>query len=60
MLPSGYYENQGWGALHKTWVGYSIAINKRESDKEIKYAKIIQKLQKELDLPIEEFECSWQ
>ena len=28
MLPSGYYENQAWGALHKAWVGYIIAISK--------------------------------
>ena len=27
-LKSGYYENQGWGALHKAWLGYSIACNK--------------------------------
>jgi hypothetical protein len=44
-------------ALHKAWVEYFIAINKREFDKEIKYAKIIQKLQKELDLEVSEFEC---
>ena len=31
-LPSGYYENQVWGALHKAWVGYNIAISKWEFD----------------------------
>ncbi len=59
MLSSGYYENQAWGAIHKAWVGYWIARAKGEYYKEIKYAKIIQKLQKELDLPIDEFECLW-
>jgi hypothetical protein len=45
MLPSGYYENQVWGALHKAWVGYNIAISKWELDNQLKYAKIIRKLQ---------------
>ena len=56
-LPSGYYENQTYGALHKCWVGYSIAINKGEWDNEIKYANRIQKLQKELGLEVEDFKC---
>jgi hypothetical protein len=46
MLTSGYYENQAWGALHKAWVGYNIAISKWEFDNQIKYAKIIRKLQR--------------
>jgi hypothetical protein len=39
MFPSGYYENQVRGALHKAWVGYNIAISKWEFDNQIKYAK---------------------
>jgi hypothetical protein len=56
-LPSGYHVNQTWGALHKAWVGYWIARDKLEPDKEIYYAKVIQKLQKELGLEVSEFEC---
>jgi hypothetical protein len=25
ILPSGYFESQAWGALHKCWVGFVIA-----------------------------------
>ena len=55
MLPSGYYENQVWGALHKAWVGYNIAISKWEFDNQIKYAKIIRKLQGDLGLELSDF-----
>ena len=55
MLPSGYYENQVWEALHKAWVGYNIAISKWEFDNQIKYAKIIRKLQRDLGLELSDF-----
>ena len=63
MLPSGYYENQAWralqksawGALHKAWIGYNIAIGKWEFDNQIKYAKIIRKLQRDLGLELSDF-----
>lgn len=55
MLPSGYYENQVWGALHKAWVGYNIAISKWEFENQIKYAKIILKLQRDLGLELSDF-----
>lgn len=55
MLPSGYYENQVWGALHKAWVGYIIAKNKSQFVRQIKYAKIIRKLQRELGLELSDF-----
>jgi hypothetical protein len=55
MLPSGYYENQAWGALHKAWVGYNIAISKWEFENQIKYAKIIRKLQRDLGLELSDF-----
>ena len=57
MLPSGYYENQAWGALHNAWVGYNIAINEWEFDNQIKYAKIILKLQRDLGLELSDFKC---
>ena len=57
QLRSGFFTNQTWGALHKAWVGYYIARDKSEPDKEIHYAKVIQKLQKELGLEVSEFEC---
>ncbi len=57
ILESLYYDSQTWGALHKCWVGYSIAHNKGEFDNEIKYANRIQNLQKELDLEVSDFKC---
>ena len=57
LLPSGYYKNQAWGAMHKAWVGYMIAISKGEWDKEEYYAKIIQKLQRQLGLEVSKFDC---
>jgi hypothetical protein len=42
-------------ALHKAWLGYVIAKNKGEYDKQIQYASIIQKLQKELKLEVSSF-----
>ena len=52
LLNSGWYDTQTWGALHKAWIGYVIAKNKREYDQQMHYASIIQKLQKELNLEI--------
>lgn len=57
ILPLGYYENQAYGALHKCWVRYVIALNKGEWDNEIKYANRIQNLQKELGLEVSDFKC---
>ena len=57
VLGSGYYDSQAWGALHKCWLGYFIALDKGEWDNEIKYASRIQKLQKELGLEVEDFKC---
>ena len=55
MLTSRYYENQVWEALHKAWVGYNIAVSKWELDNQIKYAKIIRKLQRDLGLELSDF-----
>ena len=49
-LNSGYYDNQTWGALHKSWVGFVIAIKKDEPDNIKLYARHIQKLERELDM----------
>ncbi|MGI0000697.1 MAG: hypothetical protein ACRD6Q_05690 [Nitrososphaeraceae archaeon] len=45
ILPSGYFESQTWGALHKCWVGFVIAKEKMEWDKIDLYAKRIQNLE---------------
>ena len=54
-LRSGYTVGQTWGALHKAWLGYCIAVNKNEGEKTLLYASIIQKLQRELGIPVREF-----
>jgi hypothetical protein len=44
------------GALYiKAWLGYVIAKSKGEYDKQLHYASIIQKLQRELDLEVSSF-----
>jgi hypothetical protein len=55
LLDSYYFENQTWGALHKAWRGYIIAKNKDEIDRLYYYAEVIQKLQRELGLPVSSF-----
>ena len=49
MLKSGYTVNQTWKGLRKAWLGYTIANNIGEDDRLAYYAKVIQKLRKELD-----------
>jgi hypothetical protein len=41
ILPSGFFESQMWGALHKCWIGFVIAKEKWEMDKLEMYAKRI-------------------
>ena len=55
VLDSFHTENQTWGALHKAWKGYTIAKNKFELARMEYYARVIQKLQNELGLPISSF-----
>ena len=55
LLESGWYDTQTWAALSKAWIGYIVAKNKDEYDNLIKYASIIQKLQKELGLEVSDF-----
>jgi hypothetical protein len=54
-LPSGYTIGQTWGALQKAWLAYCIALNKNEDEKTLLYASIINKMQRELDIPVREF-----
>ena len=54
-LPSGYTIGQTWGGLYKAWLGYCIALHKNEGEKTLYYASIIQKLQRELGIPVREF-----
>jgi hypothetical protein len=54
-LPSGYFESQIWGALHKCWIGFVIAKQKMEWDKIEVYAKRIQRLEKDLGIEITDF-----
>ena len=54
-LPSGYTVGQTWGALHKAWLGYCIALSKNEDENALLYASIVQKLQRELGIPVREF-----
>ena len=55
MLDSGFFENEIWGALHKAWKGYVIAKNKKEYDKMVRYARIIQENQHDLGLGVSSF-----
>ena len=55
ILPSGYFESQTWGALHKCWVGFVIAKEKMEWDKIYLYAKRIQNLERELGIEVTDF-----
>jgi phage head maturation protease len=55
ILPSGYFESQTSGALHKCWVGFVIAKEKMEWDKIDLYAKRIQNLERELGIEVTDF-----
>ena len=55
LLPSGFYESQTWGALHKCWIGFVIAKEKMEWDKIDLYAKRIQNIERELGIEVTNF-----
>lgn len=55
LLPSLYYENQTYGALNKSWLGFVIAKEKGEDDKLKMYAKRIQKLEQQLGRQVTDF-----
>jgi hypothetical protein len=50
-----YYTTQAWSVLKKCWVGFKIAKAQDDFEKIIFYAEGIQKAQKELNLPVENF-----
>jgi hypothetical protein len=55
ILDSLYPENQTWGALHKAWKGLIVGKKLCQTQRARYYAKVIQKLQNELGLPISSF-----
>jgi hypothetical protein len=55
VLDSLYTENKTYGALGKAWMAYVISKNKLELPQMEYYARVIQKLQRELGLPIASF-----
>ena len=55
VLESGYTVGQTWGALHKCWLAYVIGKDKGESDKMLLYAHLIQKLERELEIQVNDF-----
>jgi hypothetical protein len=55
VLPSGFTVRSAFRGLKKAWHGFKIAKSKDNNDRMIYYAKIIQKLQEELCLPVSNF-----
>jgi hypothetical protein len=51
------YRNEGplFGGLHKAWVGYTIAKSQVDFEKMRKYAIVIQKFERRLNIEINEF-----
>src|SRR5829696_5500602 len=44
-----------WGALHKSWVGYVIAKSQDDCEKMRKYAIVIRKFERRLNIAINDF-----
>jgi hypothetical protein len=44
-----------WGALHRAWVGYTIAKSQDDLEKMKKYAIVIRKFQRRLNIAISDF-----
>jgi hypothetical protein len=44
-----------WGALHRAWVGYVIAKSQDDYEKMRKYAMVIRKFQRRLNIAISDF-----
>jgi hypothetical protein len=55
VLDSLYPDNQTWGALHKAWKGLIVGKKLCETERAKYYARVIQKLQNELGLPVTSF-----
>ena len=55
VLESGYTVGQGWGCLDKAWVGFMRA-RRLENNADMRlYASIIQKVEKDLNIPVSDF-----
>jgi hypothetical protein len=51
--PSGYTRGQGWGLLHKAWIGYKRSLNPRNGESfqdKLRWAITIQNIQTDLGL----------
>jgi hypothetical protein len=55
ILGSLYPDNQTWGALHKCWKGLIVGKKLCQTQRARYYARVIQKLQHELGLPVSSF-----
>jgi hypothetical protein len=55
VLPSGYTVKSAYRGLKKAWLGFKIAKSKDDYDRMIYYSKIVQELQKQLNLSISSF-----
>jgi hypothetical protein len=44
-----------WGALHRAWVGFAIAKNQDDLEKMRKYAIVIRKFERRLNIAINDF-----
>lgn len=55
ILDSLYPDNVSWGALHKAWKGLIVGKKLCQTERARYYARVIQKLQHELGLPVSSF-----
>lgn len=55
MLKSGYTDGQTYDALEKAWTGYQASKREGIMKRQVYYAAVIQKLQRELSLPVSNF-----
>ena len=55
LLPSGYYNTQGYACLKRCWIGFRISKAKGNREKMVWYAKGIQRVQRELGLVVSSF-----
>jgi hypothetical protein len=44
-----------WGALHRAWVGYVIAKSQDDNEKKRKYAIVVRKFERRLNIAISDF-----
>lgn len=57
MLPCGFTVAQSWSALRKNWLGYKIAKRQGKPEEMFEYARIINKIRGQLEIPILPFEA---